>query len=390
MASLLIAIIYISFISLGLPDSLLGSGWPVMHSDFGVSVSMAGIISTIVTGGTIISSLASDKINRRIGTGLITALSVAMTAISLLGFSFSNSYTALCLWSIPYGLGAGGVDAALNNYVALHYSARHMSWLHCFWGVGASISPYIMSMCISRSDWRHGYSTVAVIQIVLTVLIFASLPLWKKRRDTSSNDAPSYSLSLVQVLKLRGAVCVLIAFLAYCAMETTAGLWASTYLVSHKGIDPLTAARFGSLFYLGITFGRFICGFLTVKFSDKVLIRSGLGLILFGTLLMILPLNKNIFALSGLMIIGIGGAPVYPSIIHSTPDNFGRENSQAIIGVQMASAYTGSAVMPPVFGFLAEYISSGIYPYYLALFALIALLMTEKLNKLNKNSQIGK
>ena len=382
MASLLIATIYISFISLGLPDSLLGAGWPVMHKDFGCDMSYAGIVSAIITCATVVSSLMSDRLNRKLGTGLVTAISVGMSAVSLFGFSVSPSFLLICVLAIPYGLGAGAVDAALNNYVALHYSARHMSWLHCFWGVGASISPYIMAHCLSGAGWRSGYTYVSLIQIILTFLLFISLPLWKKHTQSDENEIKKTPLPLSKAIKIKGVGAMLFAFLGYCAMETTTGLWASTYLVSHRGVDAETAARFASLFFLGITAGRFICGFFTTVFSDKVLIRTGLLTILAGLFLVALPTESTVPSLAGLIIIGIGGAPVYPSIIHSTPDNFGRENSQAIIGIQMASAYTGSAIMPPLFGFISKYTSLSIYPYYLALFVVIALIMTEKLNKL--------
>ena len=385
MFSLLIAIIYVSFISLGLPDSLLGAGWPAMHLELGVGMSLAGVITCIITCGTVVSSLASDALTRRLGAGLVTAISVAMTAVSLFGFGISDTFIAMCLWSVPYGLGAGAVDAALNNYVALHYSARHMSWLHCFWGVGASISPYIMAECLAASNWRNGYTTVSLIQIILSVFIFASLPLWKKALNETENSEKAVPLSLFGALKIRGVVYMLLAFFSYCAVETTSGLWASTYLVTHRGVDVETAARFASLFYLGITFGRFVCGFFTSRFSDKTLIRAGLTVLSLGIILVALPLKTTYVSLAGLMIIGLGGAPVYPSIIHSTPDNFGRENSQAIIGIQMASAYTGSTLAPPIFGFLAEKVSSALYPFYLALFIVLAFIMTEKLNRIKVN-----
>jgi len=386
MISLLIAIIYVAFISLGLPDSLLGAGWPAIHVELGVGLSLAGIITCIITLGTVVSSLASDALTRKLGAGLVTAVSVLMTAVSLWGFGISKSFAVMCLWAVPYGLGAGAVDAALNNYVALHYSARHMSWLHCFWGVGASISPYIMAECLAASNWRHGYTTVSLIQIILSAVIFASLPLWKKASSNSEEIENSVPLSLFKALKIRGVPYMLTAFFAYCGVETTTGLWASTYLVTHRGVDVETAARFASLFYLGITFGRFVCGFFTQLFSDKALIRIGLAVLSVGIILVVLPLKTTAVSLAGLIIIELGGAPIYPSIIHSTPDNFGRENSQAIIGIQMASAYTGSTLLPPVFGFIAEHVSSALYPVYLAIFIIITIIMTERLNwiKINK------
>lgn len=380
MYSLLLAIIYIAFISLGLPDSLLGSGWPVMYGQLGVPISYAGIITMIIAGGTIVSSLMSDKMTRKLGAGLVTAISVAMTAAALFGFSVSRSFILLCIWAIPYGLGAGGVDAALNNYVALHYASRHMSWLHCFWGVGAAISPYIMGYCLTRGyGWSSGYRSVSILQIVLTAILFISLPLWKK--NGSSNKTDAVSLSLRDAVRIKGVKLVLIAFFGYCALESTAGLWASSYLAEYRGIDSETAARFASLFFIGITFGRFISGFIAEKLGDKVLIRLGTVVIILGILMIIIPAGFDQLALAGLVVIGLGCAPVYPSIIHSTPANFGEENSQAIIGIQMASAYTGTTFMPPLFGFIADNINIGLYPVYLLVFAILMLTMTEWLNK---------
>lgn len=384
MFSLLLAIIYISFISLGLPDSLLGSAWPIMYRELSAPISYAGIISMIISGGTIISSLFSDKLTRKLGTGLITATSVFLTAAALFGFSVSNSFIMLCIFAVPYGLGAGAVDAALNNYVSLHYSSRHMSWLHCFWGVGASISPYIMGYAIGTGyGWKTGYSIVSVIQIVLTIFLFLSLPLWKKKTSVSpDSDDYEVPLSLMDALKIKGVVPVLITFFSYCAFESTCGLWASSYLVEHRGIDSQTAANFASLFYLGITLGRFLNGFIVDKLGDKTMIRIGGATMLTGILFIALPLNTSMTVLIGLMIAGLGAAPVYPSIIHSTPSNFGKQNSHAIIGIQMACAYVGSTFMPPVFGFIAENITIAIYPLYLVIFVILMLVMSETLNKI--------
>ena len=382
MYSLLLAIIYVAFISLGLPDSLLGSGWPVMYGELGVPISYAGIITMIIAGGTIVSSLMSDKMTRKLGAGLVTAISVAMTAGALFGFSVSNSFIMLCILAVPYGLGAGGVDAALNNYVALHYASRHMSWLHCFWGVGAAISPYIMGYSLTRGfGWRSGYRSVSILQIVLTTILFLSLPLWKKngKRGTESRSVP---LSLSDALKIKGVKHVLLAFFSYCALESTAGLWASSYLVEYRGIDSETAARFASLFFIGITFGRFLCGFVSEKLGDRLLIRLGIVIIVFGVLMVAVPAGIDELALAGLVVIGLGCAPVYPSVIHSTPENFGEENSQAIIGIQMASAYTGTTFMPPLFGLIADNVNIGLYPFYLLVFAVLMLVMTEWLNRI--------
>ena len=380
MYSLLLAIIYLAFISLGLPDSLLGSAWPVMQPELGADISWAGIITMIIAGGTIVSSLNSSLVIRKFGTGVVTAVSVAMTALALLGFSFSSRFWQLCLWAIPYGLGAGAVDAALNNHVALHYSSRQMSWLHAFWGVGVSISPYIMSTCLSRQlGWHMGYRTVAILQMVLVAILVLSLPLWKK--STEAEEEKTRALTVRQALKLTGAPHVMFAFFCYCALESTAGLWASSYLVEFRGVDEQTAAGFASLFYLGLTGGRFLSGFISDRVGDRGMIRLGIGSMILGIALMLLPLEANWASLAGLVVIGFGAAPVYPCIIHSTPVNFGKENSQALVGIQMASAYTGSTLMPPLFGLIAQYVHMGLYPVYLMIFAVVMLVMTEKLNR---------
>lgn len=371
MFSLLLAIIYMSFISLGLPDSLLGSAWPVMRLDLDAPTSYAGGISMIIAFGTIISSLFSDRLTTKLGTGKITALSVSLTAIALFGFSVSKSVAMLCVFSVPYGIGAGAVDAALNNYVALHYSSRHMSWLHCFWGVGASISPYIMSFCLTHDfGWRSGYRSVCVLQVVLSAILFLSLPMWKKSAGAEGGEERK-SLGLSQAVKIKGVPYIMLTFFCYCAMESSTGLWASTYLTDHKGITENTAAMFASLFYLGITGGRFISGFVSARLGDKRMIHIGSAVLTFGIIMIMLPVNISVIALAGLIVVGIGCAPIYPSIIHATPDNFGRENSQSIIGIQMASAYTGTTFMPPVFGFLADRIGVQLYPFFLCAFAII-------------------
>lgn len=391
MYSLLLVIIYIAFISLGLPDSLVGSAWPVMHRDLQVPVSYMGIITMLISGGTILSSLLADRLTRKFGTGLVTAVSVFLTAAALFGFSVSDSFLLLCLWAVPYGLGAGAVDASLNNYVALHYASRHMSWLHCFWGVGCSVSPYIMGYALTgHSSWSLGFRIVSVLQIILAAALFLSLPLWKKAAaaktdssllpdDTETGSTAGKPLSIARMLQIKGVPLVLATFWAYCALESTTGIWASSYLVQHRGIDAETAAMFASLFYLGITFGRFLCGFVADKLGDNRLIHIGTLTAIAGAALILLPLPIHLPALGGLIIIGLGCAPIYPSIIHSTPANFGAENSQAIIGVQMASAYLGSTFMPPLFGLLATHVSIGLYPVYLLLFGGLMLLAWKRL-----------
>ena len=384
MVNLLLAIIYLAFISLGLPDALLGAAWPTMCLEFNVPVSYAGIVSVINCAGTIISSLMSDRLTRRFGTAKVTAFSVAMTAAALFGFSFSGSYWMLLLWAIPYGLGAGSVDAALNNYVALHYASRHMSWLHCMWGVGASIGPYIMGYALTGGQgWYMGYRYIGIMQAVLTAALFVSVPLWKRRNAEEENGekiAQSAALSLREVLAIPGAKEVLLAFFCYCALEGTAMLWSSTYLVRHLGMDEERAASLASMFFLGITAGRAVSGFLTYKFNDVNMIRMGQAVIALGAAAMVLPLGEAT-TITGLVLVGLGCAPIYPCIIHSTPDHFGTENSQALIGVQMASAYLGSLIAPPVFGLIANHISASLMPVYMGLILLVMVLMCEQLNR---------
>lgn len=376
MVSLLLVIIYLAFISLGLPDSLLGSAWPVMRGELNVPVSYAGIVSMIIAGGTIVSSLMADRVTKKFGAGWVTVISVAMTAIALFGFSISNSFVLLLVWAIPYGLGAGGVDAALNNYVAIHYSSRQMSWLHAFWGVGVSISPNIMGRCLTNNlGWQMGYRTVSFLQIILTVVLFATLFLWKRDQD-GDDEASSESKTLKTVLKIKGVKSTLVMFFAFCALEATAGLWASSYLVGARGIDVQTAARFASLFYLGETAGRFLNGFVADKFGDKTMVNVGIWVMIVGAVMIFVPFVPNEVALFGLIVVGLGAAPVYPCIIHSTPYDFGKENSQALVGIQMASAYVGSTLAPPVFGVIAQYITISLYPYYLLVFAILMLVMS--------------
>jgi fucose permease len=383
MIHLLLAIIYIAFISLGLPDSLLGSAWPSMYTQFGVPLSYAGIISMIIALGTIVSSLQSDRLTRKLGTGKVTAISVVLTALALLGFSTSHSFAMLCLWAIPYGLGAGSVDASLNNYVALHYESKHMSWLHCMWGVGATLGPYIMGFALTGGNsWNMGYRYIGIMQIVLTAVLFFSLPLWKtsKTPTLDHTDTSRKPLTLAEIIRIPGAKEVMLCFFCYCAIEQTTGLWASSYLTLYKGIAPETAASFASLFFIGITIGRALSGFITMKLSNVQMIRLGQVFIAVGIFTMLLPATQ-IFSLIGLIIIGLGCAPIYPCIIHSTPAHFGAERSQAIIGVQMASAYVGTCLMPPLFGILANKISVALLPLYLLGVLLIMTIMHELLTR---------
>ena len=380
MIHLLLSVIYLSFISLGLPDSLLGSAWPAMYGDFNVPVSYAGIISMTIAGGTIISSLQSDRLTRKLGTGKVTAISVAITALALFGFSLSHSFWMLCLWAIPYGLGAGSVDASLNNYVALNYESRHMSWLHCMWGIGASVGPYIMGYAMTGGQgWNKGYGYIAVLQIILTVILIFSLPIWKSRtEDKNEINVNTKPLRLGDIIKIPGAKEIMITFFCYSALEQTTGLWASSYLTLHKGMPEEVAAGFASMFFIGITIGRAFSGFITMKLNDSQMIRLGQGIIFIGIIILFLTSGKNI-SLIGLIMIGIGCAPIYPCIIHSTPGNFGADKSQAIIGVQMASAYIGTLLMPPFFGLIAQNINISLYPIYLFILLILMVVMHEAL-----------
>ena len=378
---LLLSVIYISFISLGLPDSILGAAWPVMAGEFSAPLSYAGIISMIICFGTVISSLMSDLMTRKLGTGLVTAISVLLTAAALLGFSLSRNFIVLCFLAIPYGLGAGAVDAALNNYVALHYKSRHMSWLHCFWGLGATAGPYIMGLALQADlGWRSGYGIVSVIQFGLTFLLFVSLPIWKKR-TSPAEQTDSTPLGLKGAVKIPGVKAIMFAFFGYSTLEATAGLWASSYLVNFRSVDPETAATFASLLFLGLTVGRFLSGFVADRVGDKNMIRAGLVGMGIGIVMILLPTKTDVFALAGLIMVGFGAAPIYPAIIHSTPSHFGAENSQAIVGIQMASAYCGSTFMPPLFGLIAQHIHIGLYPVFLLGALMIMIFMTEKVNR---------
>ena len=390
MFQMLLLIIYLAFISLGLPDSLLGSAWPSMYQDFSVPVSSSGIVFMIISLGTIISSLQSDRLTKRFGTGKITAVSVLMTAAALFGFSISRSFPALCLWAIPYGLGAGSVDASLNNYVALHYASRHMSWLHCMWGVGASLGPYIMGYALTGGyGWSMGYRIIAVIQILLTAFLFLSLSQWKNGNsdEGEQRETTAKALSLGEILRIPGAKEVMVTFFCYCALEQTANLWVSSYLVLQKGITPEQAAGFASLFFVGITAGRFFSGFLTIKLGDTQMIRLGQAIILLGILTLLMPFGLGTSRI-GLLLIGLGCAPVYPSIIHSTPASFWADKSQAMIGVQMAFAYVGTCLMPPLFGVIANHITAALFPFYLLIILGVMIFAYERmLSKVRQKRQ---
>ena len=375
MYSFLLALIYLAFISLGLPDSLLGAGWPVMHTELGVSVSFMGIISMVISGGTIVSSLLSDKLTHKFGTRTVTVASVLLTVAALFGFSFSGSFSMLIIFAGPYGLGAGASDAALNNYVALHYKAKHMSWLHCFWGVGAIISPFIMSFALKNLNWNSGYRIVGFIQLAIALLLLVTLPVWKINKTESTADTKR--VGLTAALKIKGVPFLLIGFFAYCAAEATAMYWASTYFTEVKGISGDRAASFAALFYIGITLGRFASGFITERLGDRRMILLGTGILACGIMILLIPVQSYMTAFAAFLVIGFGCAPIYPCIIHSTPANFGAENSGAIIGIQMASAYVGSTFIPPLFGLFGNAVGFSVMPVYLLAFFALMIIMTE-------------
>lgn len=375
MYSFLLALIYLAFISLGLPDSLLGAGWPVMHTELGVSVSFMGIISMVISGGTIVSSLLSDKLTHKFGTRAVTVTSVFLTVAALFGFSFSGSFSMLIIFAVPYGLGAGAIDAALNNYVALHYKAKHMSWLHCFWGVGAIISLFIMSFALKNLNWNSGYRIVGFIQLAIALLLLVTLPVWKINKTESTADTKR--VGLTAALKIKGVPFLLIGFFAYCAAEATAMYWASTYFTEVKGISGDRAASFAALFYIGITLGRFASGFITERLGDRRMILLGTGILACGIMILLIPVQSYMTAFAAFLVIGFGCAPIYPCIIHSTPANFGAENSGAIIGIQMASAYVGSTFIPPLFGLFGNAVGFSVMPVYLLAFFALMIIMTE-------------
>ena len=380
---LLLSVIYLAFIGLGLPDSLLGSAWPTIRVEFEVPLSYMGMVSMIISGGTIFSGLMSERITKKFGTRTVTTVSTLLTAVALLGFSTTTDFYQMCLWAIPYGLGAGAIDAALNNYVALHYSSRHMSWLHCFWGVGTIISPYIMSYALTHTVWANGYRMVSYLQFSIVTVLLLTIPLWKINKGNTQIEENSKVLGLRGALKIKGVPYLLTGFFAYCAAEATTMLWASSYLEGTRGVSKDKAAALGALFFIGITIGRFLAGFITDKLGDNRSIRIGTVIALFGVICTAIPIE--IVTMMGFIIIGLGCAPVYPCIIHSTPTNFGAENSQGIIGIQMASAYVGSTFMPPFFGLIANYVDLKLMPLYLAFFLILLFIMIAKTEKVCKH-----
>lgn len=382
----LLILIYSTFISLGLPDSLVGTTWPVMQADLGANLSSAGLIAMITTAGTVVSSLSSDALIHRFGTGRVTASSVALTAVALFGFQASLSLTGLCLWAIPLGLGGGAVDAGLNNFVALHYKAIHMNWLHCFWGVGASAGPVIVSLFMAEpGGWRTGYLVIALIQAALSLLLFCTLFMWKKVEFKKSEKKETARRSLPELLKTRGVPCVLFSFFCYSTVEVIVGLWGSSYLVQYYHVTAEQAAIWGAVFYMGITAGRFISGIFALRLSNTLLIRLGEVICLLGGVVLLLPFSS--FTVAGFLLIGMGLAPIYPAMLFETPLRFGRELSQGLMGVQMACAYIGGTFMPPLFGVAAEKTSIEIFPWVILVIVVIMLLNNEKVTILLKETR---
>lgn len=372
----LLTLIYLSFISLGLPDSVLGSAWPAMTVSLNAPLWGAGLIQMLISFCTIISSLNSARLIRKFGTGRLTAISVATTALALLGFSLAKNYVFLLLMAVPLGLGAGAVDAGLNNYVALHCEAKHMSWLHCFWGVGTIVSPLVMSWALTHRTWNDGYRAVALVQLCIAALLLVTLPVWKKAGGTAPEEKRR-SVGVRGALKIKGVPYLLAGFFGYCAAEATAMQWASTYFVAVKGLPTEDAAGLAALFYIGITAGRFVSGFAADRLGDRKMIRLGTGVLFCGIAALALPIHSHTAAIAAFVVMGLGCAPIYPCIIHSTPVNFGAESSGAIIGIQMAGAYVGSTFAPPLFGLLGSALGFSILPAYLLVFAVFMIAMTE-------------
>ena len=378
MYSLLLAVIYLIFISLGLPDSLLGSGWPTMHVAFGVPSSYAGYVSMTISFMTIISALLSPRMIKRFHTKWIVIVSIFLTVMGLAGFSISSSYAMLFVFAAPYGLGAGAIDASINHYVANNYSGSVMNFLHCFYGVGAVISPNIMAVALSKARWNEGYRWTAYIQIFILLICIISLPLWRKNEADFSEEKEEVA-GIREALKRPGVILTLIAFFAYCSGEATCFLWTSSYFAGVKeGISDRLIASFGSLIFGGLMLGRLISGFISNRLGDRLLIRIGIVVELFGILLVMIPVSSYIPAAIGFVVIGTGMGPVYPAIQHMAPKNFGEKYSAAVIGLQMASAYIGSTFMPMVFGNIQEKVGIGIMPFYLLVFTILNIAMLER------------
>ncbi len=367
MMTILLIIIFISFIGVGLPDSVLGTAWPIMYREFELPISLAGYLTSTVSAGTIVSSFFSARLINRFGTGLVTAISTLLTAIALLGFSFTKNPVFFFVLAIPLGLGAGSIDTALNSFVALHYDAARMSFLHCFYGIGVAASPFIMSFALGEvGNWRKGYLTIALIQFGITAIAFAALPLWRKvqKKDGEESEIIVRTLSTKELLQTSGVMMSCLAFFFSCALELTAGSWSSSFFVNTKGVEADTAARIAMLFYIGLAGGRFLSGVFAGMLGRKCLLRISLVILLLSCLVFLLPLPTMITA-AALLFIGLGSGPIYPNLVHLTPDNFGEDIAQSVMGIQQAMTYMGIMIMPWLFGVLAQLFSTALLPWYL-------------------------
>lgn len=374
MVTLLLFVIYIAFIGLGIPDSVFGTAWPTLYRDLGLPVSLGGFISMVTCVCTITSSLNSARLIRRFGTGMVTAFSTAMTAVSLLIYSFSQNAVWLFALAIPLGLGAGAIDSGLNNFVALHFDGRVMNFLHCFYGVGIAVSPYLMSFSLAGGNWRGGYRVACAVQFGITAVMIIALPLWKKFGDSNDHaeEAPKKPLSLREIVTMRGFVCSALAFTFSCAVEGICNQWANTFLVDARGLSADSAARIVTFYYVGMALGRFLSGVVAKKFSSWQIIGAGCCVLIPASLLLNFASGDFPVGL-GLFCIGLGNGPVFPNLVHITPQSFGAENSQSMIGAQMAAAYAGSMVFPPCFGALFKV---DFFPVFqTVLFILIALMV---------------
>ena len=383
MATLLLIIIYIAFIGLGIPDSIFGTAWPAIYIEFGIPVSWANFVTLIISGCTIIASLFSARLIRKFGTATITAVSTTLTAIALLGFSFSKNIIWLCGFSIPLGLGAGAIDTALNNYVALHYKATHMNFLHCFYGIGVSLSPYLMSLALSDGQWRNGYRIVFWIQLGISILTILSFPLWKKVQRIDNGETstqPETNVGFFKLLKTPKVLTACMVFFCSCAMEYTCGVWGSTFLVNAKNFNADTAAMIVMFYYIGIALGRFISGLLANKLSSGKIITIGQAITLLAIILIVLPFHP-IVSCVGIAMVGLGNGPLFPNMLHLTPERFGKELSQSVMGVQMAASYIGILLAPILFGLIADYVSATLFPYYLLVMYAIMIVGTLLCNR---------
>lgn len=384
----LLVIIYLAFISLGLPDAIMGAVWPMIYKEINIPIAYAGIYSMIVSSGTVFSSLLSSKVIKMFGTGRVTIASVVLTAIGLVGITISSEFIIICMFAVPLGIGAGSVDSALNNFVALHYKASHMNWLHCFWGIGATAGPTIIAFTLARNfGWRMGYGIIAILQVFMIICLLASLRLWDKVESESNihvTDNKHVAVTIKALFGLKGAKPTLISFFCYGTIETLTGFWGATYLVINYALKPEVAVQWVGFYYFGITIGRFLSGFLALNMSSRMLIRIGQVIIAVGIFILLIP-NIYYLPLIGMILIGLGCAPIFPAMLHETPVRFGKEMSQGIMGIQMATAYIGTTLMPPLFGAVAAQLGFSQLPIWLLPLCVAMIITTEMVNQKGKN-----